>query len=777
MDNMPTRVRMLERKLDNLRNKKDKCAFGRRQVDVLNELVSELFNPNPQKAELYASEALALAKDIRYIEGLARSQNCMAKVKMKNSKYKEALELDMEALKEYRNINHIDGMAAVCSDMGIIYDQLGRFNESIQYSRKAQKYWRKTKKYKGIAFAYNNIGNTYIHQGRYRSALNSYQKAARIFKRIDDKYHYATATVNMGNANERLGKYDEALKCCFKALKLRQEICDEVETAAEHHTIGIIYVNKGEYTTALQHCLYALKLWESINHIYGMIHAMGVIGGIYYDQGEYDEALKYYLGALKNSEAIGDKYHAANNATGVAEVYKKHGAYGKALRYVLKALKAFEEVNSNAGIKHCYSIIGSIHEEQHRLKKALAYYLESSRINRKIGDREGMASAYMRIAGVQIKLKNWDAALSHAKRGLRIAKAIAHKEAMLRGYEVIYQFYEVKGEYREALKYHHKYVNLEKEMFGVEKNKQIAEIRTKYEIDRKEKEAEIHRLKNVKLRKEIAKRRKVERELSKHRDQLEELVEKRTVELKKELTKRQRAEKELLKRESQLIALNRALSMVEEKQRRKTAGYLHDNISQALSLAIFKIRGLQESGTAKSIRKELAQIKEIVAQTNQRTRTLTFEISPPVLYELGLEPAIEWLVGQFQTQHSITCSFKNDDSSKPLKDEARIFLFQAVRELLNNVSKHARAQAVRVSAFKDDNTICISVEDDGVGFDPASLDHKIIHNEGFGLFNIRERLRYIGGKLEVNSESGKGTSVVLIAPLKSRSTRTSRKRL
>jgi len=178
------------------------------------------------------------------------------------------------------------------------------------------------------------------------------------------------------------------------------------------------------------------------------------------------------------------------------------------------------------------------------------------------------------------------------------------------------------------------------------------------------------------------------------------------------------------------------------------------------------LKSLRELVSAKNIKKELIEIKKIVDKTTQCTRSLTFEISPPVLYELGLEPAMEWLTRQFRKQHGIACDFKDDGAPKPMTDEVRVLLFQSVRELLTNVSKHARANSVIVSTIRDGNLIRIEVEDDGVGFNPQELSLKIKMNQGFGLFNLKERLRHLHGQLKVESKKEQGTSVVLVAPLK-----------
>jgi signal transduction histidine kinase len=136
------------------------------------------------------------------------------------------------------------------------------------------------------------------------------------------------------------------------------------------------------------------------------------------------------------------------------------------------------------------------------------------------------------------------------------------------------------------------------------------------------------------------------------------------------------------------------------------------------------------------------------------------------LYDLGFEPAVKWLAGQFSEQHGIACEFEDDGKPKPISEDAKIILFQSVRELLANVYKHARAQSVSVSTLRDGNVVRIAVEDDGVGFDPRVLSRKIKRNEGFGLFNLRERLSHLQGDLKIDSKIGEGTSVTLMAPLK-----------
>ena len=175
---------------------------------------------------------------------------------------------------------------------------------------------------------------------------------------------------------------------------------------------------------------------------------------------------------------------------------------------------------------------------------------------------------------------------------------------------------------------------------------------------------------------------------------------------------------------------------------------------------------IKEQYSSTDITKSLEEILNIVEQTIKDTRSLTFELSPPILYQLGFEAALEWLVEQMYEQYGILAIFEDDKKPKPLNEDVLVLLFQAVRELLINVTKHARTQNVKVSTRRDDNHIQVSVEDEGVGFVVSKSGSSDYNSKGFGLFSIEERLDHLGGHLEIESGPERGTRVALFAPLK-----------
>jgi len=260
----------------------------------------------------------------------------------------------------------------------------------------------------------------------------------------------------------------------------------------------------------------------------------------------------------------------------------------------------------------------------------------------------------------------------------------------------------------------------------------------------------------------IVRRIKAEQGLQKARDELEIRVEQRTSELRD-------TNEQLLASQKQLRSLASELSLAEERLRHRIAIDVHDNISQSLVLSKIKMHSLAKSLASSKFSVTLKEILELTNQTIDRTRTLSLELSPPVLYELGFEAAIRWLVRRISEQNNLLGKFNDDGLNKPLHHNVRVLMFQCIRELLVNVVKHANAQSIKVSSKRIDKQVQVIVEDDGVGFDVPEGSSMDYESGGFGLFSIKERLGHIGGTFEMDSVPGKGTRITITAPIRSKS--------
>lgn len=231
-----------------------------------------------------------------------------------------------------------------------------------------------------------------------------------------------------------------------------------------------------------------------------------------------------------------------------------------------------------------------------------------------------------------------------------------------------------------------------------------------------------------------------------------------------DITDRILAENALSSYQEQLEKLAAELSLAEERERRRLAADLHDRIGQSLAFASIKthaLRGFVTDGGAG----HLADLTELMEQVIRDVRTLIFQISPPLLYEVGLEAALEWLAESIQQEHGFPVIFFDDGEPKPLAEEMKVTLFQVAREVLINAAKHARPGRVSLEVGRRGKRIVLVIADDGVGFDISSVAVNSMTHSGFGLFSIRQRMETLGGQVDVDSLPGRGSTVTVTAPL------------
>jgi signal transduction histidine kinase len=205
----------------------------------------------------------------------------------------------------------------------------------------------------------------------------------------------------------------------------------------------------------------------------------------------------------------------------------------------------------------------------------------------------------------------------------------------------------------------------------------------------------------------------------------------------------------------------------EEHERRLIAADLHDNVGQSLALARLQITAAQRDLPAEHpLMTSLANISQTLLRTIQDTRHLIFELSSPTLNELGLGPAIaEWTEQQAASWPELKVEVIDQTKPLDLNADLRAMLFRNTRELITNVIKHAQANCLSIWLDREDDELVITIQDDGVGFDPARISCVANPEGGYGLFSIQERMTDLGGSLTLVSQPGAGCKAILRLPL------------
>jgi CheY-like chemotaxis protein len=228
------------------------------------------------------------------------------------------------------------------------------------------------------------------------------------------------------------------------------------------------------------------------------------------------------------------------------------------------------------------------------------------------------------------------------------------------------------------------------------------------------------------------------------------------------VAQRRFAEESLMHRSEQLRRLARELTLTEQRERQQLAYLLHDGLQQILVGAKYRLALAARSQNAPDAFNE---VTELIDDAIKTSRSLTAELSPTILQQKELIPALEWLGRWMHEKHRFRLSLKAPERIPPLAEEMLLLLFQSARELLFNVVKHAGVRTARIDLDWRNSRLFMTVEDKGAGFDPNSLPFEEAKSGGIGLFNLKERLSHVGGQMEIESAPGQGSRFILSVPL------------
>lgn len=232
-----------------------------------------------------------------------------------------------------------------------------------------------------------------------------------------------------------------------------------------------------------------------------------------------------------------------------------------------------------------------------------------------------------------------------------------------------------------------------------------------------------------------------------------------------DITLRKGSQKQLEIYQKKLRDMASELDIAEERERKSIAEKIHDSIGQNLALLKIKSSILGELISDPVLEERVAEIVRDLDQVISFTRDFLFEVSPPILYELGFEPAVRWLGDKMFSDHSLRVKYEDDGQVKPMSEDKKAFLFRSLKELLMNVIKHAGVGEVFIRSYLDGDQVILEVEDRGKGFDMEEMIRNVGYSPSFGLFSIRERVHFIGGNLEISSRKGRGTMVTISLPV------------
>ena len=393
----------------------------------------------------------------------------------------DSLEKVLKKSEDTLKVNVLNGLAWEYRKIDI--------EKALQYSNNALTLSEKNNFKKGKGNSYSRIGDIYYYDLEYDKALKFYSKSLEIREDIGDKKGVAKSLQNIGDVNINQGDYKNGLSYYLRSLEIYQSFDDKKSMPLNNIAASYLYL--GDYENALIYYVRALETFEALGNKKLMINPSLGVGNVYKAVGNYKKALTYYKKALAISSEVKSKPGVAKSLTTIGNIYEKLLSNDTALEYYLKSLVITEQLEDKPAIALSLMNIGNIYSSKKNYEKALENYRTALIINEEIGDKNGSSKALLNIGTLYSNKGDMEKAMKYLKKGLMLAQSIDSKEIMMEGNETLSDVYLKKEDYKNAYNYYRLHAGIKDSLMNENNSKNMAEIQTKYETDKKEKEIEL----------------------------------------------------------------------------------------------------------------------------------------------------------------------------------------------------------------------------------------------------------------------------------------------
>jgi serine phosphatase RsbU (regulator of sigma subunit)/tetratricopeptide (TPR) repeat protein len=341
---------------------------------------------------------------------------------------------------------------------------------------------------KGIAYGYLNRAIFYRSSGELDSALVYDKKSLPVMIEMGNKKGESSCYLNIGLTLSHQGNFKEALEYMFKGMKIKEQIGDKKGMCSGYNNIGNIYEDQANYAEALKFQLKSLKIREELGDKIGIAMAFNNIGNVVLAQGKSDDALLYYHKSLKISEGQNDLLGIGSSNANMGNIYLAQKNYREARICFFKSLKAREQIDDKRGLAEIFNNIGGAYFLEKKTEEALIYHLKSFKLYEKTGDKKGIAEACGGIANSYTEKKEYEHAFRYCDQMLSLSKELGYKDGIRDAYRNLSNLYKKQKQFEKALQFTNLYNATKDSLLNTENFKQVSELNTRYETDKKEKE-------------------------------------------------------------------------------------------------------------------------------------------------------------------------------------------------------------------------------------------------------------------------------------------------
>jgi len=511
----------------------------------------------------------------------------------------------------------------------------------------------------------------------------------------------------------------------------------------------------------------SIELLKNVRSYRFRVIALRNMANIYLDLQNFAEAEKYFQMVIQIAAENNDKHLLAHFYSEMSTFFEDFGDDKKAWSY----LRQSDSLNQFVGSNLLRSINLGKHADRYKNAKkyplALRTFKESLNIARDLKNTNFMALYSFKIGEVYVQSKNFKKAIFYFNNSLDAAEQVGNLDLQKANYRLLSDIYRKSGQWQTAMDYLSALNEVEKAIFNTQQHLIAQRFAYKFESQKKQEEINTlkieNKLKNLRQQQLITEKKQQKMRFFslllvailliilaviiiynlRQKAQKEQLLFQKNKELHVEKIQQ-------MKNISQVKTLN-AMLHGQEKERERIARDLHDSLGGTLSTLQLHIQNLDLPPT-------LQYIEQLLAKACTDVREISHNMMPVSLKKMGLHAAIQDFINHINAAQKVTAEFHSYGTEINFTASRQLYIFRLIQEGINNALKHAQCSHILVQFVYKENHLNITIEDDGIGFDPADVD------PSFGLKNLQNRIGYLQGQFEIDSSPGRGTVLMFEVP-------------
>lgn len=587
----------------------------------------------------------------------------------------------------------------------------------------------------------------YVEYNNLEEAKNYYSEANRLSRKLKytmgilKYYSNYTAVLNIQ------ARFDSALILTREALLLANKFGNEERIIIAQQNLSATYSYLQDYENALQYLLPSVSYFEKTNNDARLNLVYDNLGVIYRETKQYDKALEYHQKALAIARKSGTSYDVANVLSNLGNAYTSLKKYDTAIAIMQEGLSIAKKENYENIVSNVTSNIGNVLIKQARYDSLYYYCTEGFELAKKLGDSLTMVNNIYGLALHAFYSKDFKKSEELANTGFAIAQQRNYVEPSQLFADILSELALLKGDLKNYDYYNRLSIGLSEKFFNDQMQKNVQSLDKKYDTEKKEKQLVIQQA-------TITRKNTLNYILigSAATLLIISLLSYRTYKQKRKLQEQKIAELE----NEKLLSATQSLLKGQEDERSRMAKDLHDGLGGLLSgvklqLGAMKGNLILSEEHGRTFNNALGKLDESISEM----RRVAHNMMPEALMKLGLGQALQDYCDGLSEAQPFTINAEFHGLENRMEPSVEIAVYRIVQELLNNAVKHSQATTILAQVMRQENNLSITVEDNGKGFNKDEA----IGSHGAGLKNIKSRVDYLQGQLDIQSVPGKGTSI------------------